>query len=247
MRLLLQIVAALACLCAPGLSFAGSEIAGAKCPSANAGRDFDGLLLCVPPGNERYILTEDGVDWMAWLGDEPVPFPDKDAPLTGNELDMTLARTWIGETAMGMSDKVAGKLGFDHFMRLMAASILQGAQLSAPSDEFAADVPTDESGMTQRFDFKLIDPDLLQGQSVGQNDTGVDFILFRPSSGETRPEILLCGKTNEQGPTHLCMNMLEIDGHRVGIVVTGTKLVRSFHIAERIGADLKSFAIDQAP
>src|SRR5215813_7604503 len=213
------------------------KAAAAKCPAGSAGRNFDGLLLCVPQDNERYLLTQDGVEWMAWQGDAPVALPGKDAPATGDELQVTLARVWIGEAAVGVADKAAGKHGFDRFMSVLATSILDGAQRAATSDTFATDVPMDESGATQRFQFTQVQHDLLQGRP-DQEDIGVDFILFRPSSGADRPHLLLCsgGKTIAS-PTHMCMSMREVEGYRVGIMVTGTKLDRSFRIAEEIVAE----------
>ena len=78
--------------------------------------------------------------------------------------------------------------------------------------------------------------------------SGVDFILFRPSSGEERPHILLCsGGKSLASPTHMCMSMRDVDGHRVGIMVTGTKLERSFRIVEQIVSDLETFVVRQAP
>jgi hypothetical protein len=205
-------IALLALMLAPSLASAGSAAAEAKSPACSPGRDFDGLLLCVPQDNARYQLTQDGVDWMAWQGDDP-----------------------------------AGKQGFDRFMSVVAASILRAAQGAASSDAFATDVPVDESGLTQRFQFTQIQPDLLQGRS-DKEDIGIDFILFRPSSGSERPHLLLCsGGKSLASPTHMCMSMREVDGHRVGIMITGTKLERSFRIAEDIITDLETFVVHQAP
>src|SRR5262249_12501525 len=104
-----------------------------------------------------------------------------------------------------------------------------------------------ESGATQRFHFTQVQRDLLQGRP-DQEDIGVDFILFRPSSGAARPHLLLCsgGKTITN-PTHMCMSMREVEGHRVGIMVTGTKLERSFRIAEEIVTELETFVVHEAP
>lgn len=230
----------------PSLATAGASEAGARCPSGSAGRDFDGLLLCVPRDNDRYQLTEDGFDWLAWQEDEPIAMPDKDAPATGNALQMTLARVWVGEVAVGMADKAAGKQGFDRFMTVLAGSILKAGQGAAPPDAFATEVPMDESGLTHRFQFTQVQPDLLQGRP--DEDIGVDFILFRPSSGAERPHLLLCsGGKSLASPTHMCMSMRELDGHRVGIMVTGTKLERSFRIAEEIVSELETFVVHPAP
>jgi len=246
MRSVIKVAVLLALMLAPSLASAGSVATEATCPAGSAGRDFDGLQLCVPQDNARYQLTQDGVNWMAWQEDDPVAMPDKDAPATGNELQMTLARVWIGEAAVGMADKVAGKQGFDRFMSVLAASILHGADGAASADAFATDIPMDESGLTHRFQFTQVQPDLLQGRP--DEDIGVDFILFRPSSGAERPHLLLCsGGTTIASPTHMCMSMREVDGHRVGIMVTGTKLERSFRIAEEIVADLETFVVHPAP
>jgi hypothetical protein len=247
MRSVLKAAAILAFLLGPTLAIAGSEDAGDRCPAGSAGRDFDGLLLCVPQDKGRYQLTEDGVGWMAWQEDAPVTMPDKDAPATGDALQMTLALVWIGDVAVGMADKAAGKKGFDRFMTVLAASILKGAQSAASSDAFATDVPMDESGQTHRFQFTQVQPDLLQG-TPDDEGLGVDFILIRPSSGPERPHLLLCsgGKTIAS-PTHTCMSMREVEGHRVGLMVTGTKLERSFRIAEEVVAELQTFVVRPAP
>lgn len=246
MRFLLRFVAILALFFVPDFAQAGAEDASGKCPTGSAGRDFDGLLICVPQGKERYVLTKDGLDWMAWRDDEPVAMPVKDEPSTGDEWRMTLARVWLGEAAVGMADKAAGKGGFDRFMSLMTTSILDAAQRAAPSDEFTTDVPMDEAGLTQRFQFKQVKPDLLQGQPE-KTDSGIEFILVRPSSGTERPHVLLCSATNPGGPTYMCMSMRDIDGHRIGIMVAGIKVERSFRIAEEIVSDLETFVVHQAP
>jgi hypothetical protein len=38
-----------------------------------------------------------------------------------------------------------------------------------------------------------------------------------------------------------------VDGHRVGIMVTGTKLERSFRIAEEIVSQLETFVVHRVP
>jgi hypothetical protein len=43
------------------------------------------------------------------------------------------------------------------------------------------------------------------------------------------------------------MSMRDMNGHRVGIMVTGTVLERSFRISEKIGADLETFVVHQTP
>ena len=248
MRFLVPIAVMLAVILIPALASAGSQEAGSRCPSGGVGRDFDGLLVCVPKDNQRYSLTQDGIDWMAWQGDDPIALPGTDQPATGEALQMTLARVWIGEFVVGASDSVNGREGFDRFMSLIAANILNGADGASSTDGFAAVVPLDESGLSQRFQFRPIHPDLLQGEPADKQESGVDFILFRPSSGTERPHILLCsGGKSIQNPTHICMGIRDMDGHRVGITVTGTKLERSFRISEEIGSELESFVIRQAP
>ncbi|HET6158904.1 MAG TPA: hypothetical protein VFE34_11200 [Dongiaceae bacterium] len=248
MRFILHVAAVLACLAAPGMASAASQNAGNHCPPGAAGRDFDGLLLCVPGGNERYLLTSDGVDWMAWQGDEPIPRPTKDKPAAGNELELTLARAWIGETIVGAADSASGQNGFDQFMKLIAASIMQNASTPGSDEGFAADVPVDESGILQHFEFSYLEADLLQGKRADKKAGGPGVILFRPSSGLERPHILLCGATKtDQSPVHVCMSMRDMEGHRIGIMVAGTKLARSFRVSEQVGADLESFVVRSAP
>ena len=226
---------------------AGSEDAG-RCPAGNAGREFDGLLLCVPANNERYSLIPDGVDWMAWLGDNPIPRPGKDQPASGDALQMTLARAWIGAAVVGTSDSASGQNGFDHFMSLIAASIQRNSEQAGSDGAFAAEIPVDESGALQRFQFSHLDVDLLLGKRTDQAATGPEVILFRPSSGLEHPHVMLCGRRgNGQGPTHVCMSMRDMTGHRLGIMVTGTELGRSFRIAEEVARDLESFVVHPAP
>ena len=43
------------------------------------------------------------------------------------------------------------------------------------------------------------------------------------------------------------MSMRDMAGHRLGIMVTGIDLRRSFRIAEEVGADLESFVVTTAP
>lgn len=247
MRSVLKAASLVALLLWPALAAAGASDAGVKCPAGSGGHDFEGLLLCVPADKARYRLTEDGIDWMAWQEDEPVAMPGQDAPATGNALAMTLARVWIGEAAVGLADTAAGKHGFDRFMSALAASILDGAQRAASSATFGADVPMDESGLTHRFQFTQLQPDLLQG-TADDEGLGIDFILIRPSSGPERPHLLLCsGGKSLASPTHMCMSMREVDGHRVGLMVTGTKLERSFRIAEEVMTELQTFVVHPAP
>jgi len=246
--LTLSAAAALVLAFAPVPADALSQEANDKCPAGGTGRSFDGLLVCVPDGNGRYRLTEDGFDWMAWQGDDPIAPPSKDKAAGADELNVTLARAFIGEAIVGNSDSASGKNGFDRFMSLIATSILQGAENVASLDGFTAEVPVDESGLRQRFQFIQIQPDLLQGQRTNEEGSGVDFILYRPSSGKDQPHVLLCsGGKSIQSPTHICMGMRDIEGHRVGIMVTGTVLERSFRISEQIGSDLEAFVVRQAP
>jgi hypothetical protein len=249
MRCLIKVAPALlASMLMPSPAGAGSEDAGNRCPAGSAGRDFDGLLLCVPADNERYSVLPDGVDWMAWLGDNPIPRPRKDTPVSGDPLQMTLARAWIGAAVVGTSDSASGQNGFDHFMSLIAASIQRSSEQSGSDGTFAADVPVDESGALQRFQFSPLEDDLLLGKRTDETTTGPEAILFRPSSGLEHPHVMLCGSGGDgQNPTHVCMSMRDMAGHRLGIMVTGTDLRRSFRIAEQVGADLESFVVTKAP
>jgi hypothetical protein len=43
------------------------------------------------------------------------------------------------------------------------------------------------------------------------------------------------------------MGMRDMEGHRVGIMVTGTQLERSFRISEQVGDDLASFVVRTEP
>ncbi|MEZ5833439.1 MAG: hypothetical protein R3D05_19885 [Dongiaceae bacterium] len=248
MRTLSCLVALLLTLTLPTLADAGSRDAGDRCASGMVGREFDGLVLCVPADNDRYRLTQDGLDWMAWRGDDPVARPTQGSSSGGaDELEMTLARAWIGEAIVGAADSASGKNGFDRFMNLIAASVLQGAGGPDAANGFAAQVPVDESGLIERFQFRYRTPDLLEGERADKDVSGPDFILFRPSSGQDQPHILICsGGTSIQNPTHVCMSMRTMAGHRVGIMVTGTELERSFRISEQVGTDLESFVVQPA-
>ncbi len=222
--------------------------ADAQCPFGGKERDFDGLLLCVPQDNERYVFTASGFDWMAWSGETPVARPASGDPVAGDGSDLTLGRAWIGEAALGVADSASGKKGFDHFMTLIAESILKAGAGTAAGTEFAGDVPVDESGLVQKFTFAYAQPDLLVGTRVDKTDPGPEFVLFRPSSGVDSPHVALCGGSRQGVPAvHLCMSLYDVAGHRAGIMVTGTDLARSFRIGEGIAADLASFAIAAPP
>jgi len=59
--------------------------------------------------------------------------------------------------------------------------------------------------------------------------------------------VLLCGGGKaERNDVHVCMTTRDLDGRRIGILITGTQLGRSFRITEEIGADLDSF-VTRAP
>ena len=248
MRCFIKVAVLLALMLGPSLVSAGSQDAGDRCPADSVGRDFDGLLLCIPAANERYSLIPDGVDWMAWLGDNPIPRPSKDKPAGGDEMQLTLARAWIGAAVVGTSDSASGQNGFDRFMSLIAASIQRDAEQAGSDGAFAADIPVDESGALQRFQFSHLDDDLLLGKRMDQAATGPEVILFRPSIGLEHPHVMLCGRSgNGQSPTHVCMSMRDMAGHRLGIMVTGTELGRSFRIAEEVASDLESFVVHRAP
>jgi len=240
------LLAALAGL--PDAVQAASADADAQCPFGAKGRDFDGLLLCVPQDNDRYTFTADGFDWMAWSGEEPVARPASGSAPAGDGAELTLGRAWIGEAVLGVADSASGKKGFDHFMTLIAESILKAGAGAAAGADFPADVPVDESGLVQRFMFSYAQPDLLVGERVDKTDPGPGFVLFRPSSGAENPHLALC-RGGQQGmpAVHLCMSLYDVGGHRAGIMVTGTDLARSFRIAEGIATDLASFVIAAPP
>jgi hypothetical protein len=242
MRTFVQILAVSALLSVP--AFAGADSVGNdQCPSGSIGRDFDGLLLCVPEDNDRYRLNEAGFQALVWEGETPVERPTP----TGDKLDRTLARVWVDKALVGTSDSASGKPGFDHFVKLIAASVSKAAASAGSAAEFVADVPLDESGATQPFQFSYLEPDLLLGRQL-ENALGPNTILFRPSAGIEQPHILLCGgKANVDSPVHVCMNMLELERHRLGIMISGSKLERSFRIAEQIAADLETFVVRKAP
>lgn len=226
----------------PDAVTAASADAGVQCPFGGKGRDFDGLLLCVPQDNDRYVFTADGFDWMAWSGEAPVVRPARGDPGAGS--DLTLGRAWIGDAVLGVADSASGKKGFDHFMTLIAESILKAGAGAAGGTGFSADVPVDEGGLVQAFAFSYAQPDLLVGARIDKTEPGPDFVLFRPSTGVDSPHLALCGSGQQGAPTvHLCMSLYDVGGHRAGIMVTGTDLARSFRISEGIAADLASFAI----
>ena len=232
----------------PAAAQAASADAGAQCPFGGKGRDFDGLLLCVPQDNDRYVFAADGFDWMAWSGEAPVARPASGGATAGDGAELTLGRVWIGETVLGVADSASGKKGFDHFMTLIAASILKASAGNPAGTDFSADVPVDESGVVQKFAFSYAQPDLLVGARIDQTGPGPGFVVFRPSSGVDSPHLALCSGDQHGAPgVHLCMNLYDVGGHRAGIMVTGTDLARSFRIGEGIAADLASFAILTPP
>ncbi len=228
----------------PQRAEAASVDAGAQCPFGGRGRDFDGLLLCVPQDNDRYVFTADGFDWMAWSDEIPVTRPGAGDAAAGDGSNLTLGRAWIGAAVVGVADSAAGRKGFDHFMTLVAESILKAGAGAAADGGFSAAVPMDEAGLVQQFTFSYAQPDLLIGERIDRSEPGPTHLLFRPSSGAEKPHLALCSGGQQGTPgVHLCMSLYDVGGHRAGIMVTGTDLARSFRIGEGIAADLASFAI----
>ncbi len=229
----------------PGI--AGADDASAKCPFEAAGGDYDGLVLCVPKGNDRYRLVADGVDWMAWKGDVPVQPPTADDPATGAEnTDLTVARVWLGKNQVGTTDSVAGKNGFDRFMTLIGASAARAAQQSAGPD-FVADVPMDESGRVQQFAFHPLEPGLLEGRRQNRGEPGPSYLIVRLSGAEALPRVLMCAGGESQDPGVVCFGIFGIAGHRAGVTVGGADRARLFRFTEAILSDLESFALSPTP
>ncbi len=223
-----------------------SSEASARCPSEAKGWDYDGLLLCVPAGDDRYRLGPDGTEWMAWSGDDPIPFPATEDPVpSGDEekLDMTIARIWLGEKNVGVADRAKGQNGFDRFMEVVSTSALRAAQQST-GESFTAAIPVDEAGRQQEFQFNYLQTNVLKGERKVKDQPGPDFIVFRWPSEDGQNRVLMCsGSEKGSNPGLMCLGIVTIGAHRAGAMIAGRSVERSFRIFEELTGRLESFVV----
>jgi hypothetical protein len=246
----IQVLSVATVLIAPTLGLdsaaAASSEASARCPAGAKGWDYDGLLLCVPAGKERYRLEPDGIGWMEWSGDTPIPYRGKDDPVEGPEdekLDLSIARVWLGEKNVGIADSTSGQNGFDRFMELATVAALRAAQ-QASGAPFTAAIPVDESGRQQEFGFTYLEAGLLKGVRKDQSHPGPDFIVFRQPGTDAPPRVLMCsGREKGPNPAVMCLGIVTVHGHRAGFTIAGKSVDRTFRIFEEVMRNLESFVV----
>jgi hypothetical protein len=218
----------------------------APCPAGSDEQTVGKLAFCVPQSNQRYRFTAKGIEPMYWLGDEPVAPPSD--PKALNDADITIARAWADHTLVGASDQASGKNGFDRYLDVVATHIMKAEKSSNGAAEFTADVPTDESGLLQPFQFQRLASGILSGARQDPDGSQSYLMLMRPGAGEAPPHLMLCGVVSTaREPAHLCMSFVTLQGQRLAITVAGKNLERSFHISEEVGRDLASFVKRPAP
>jgi hypothetical protein len=219
----------------------------ASCPTGSDEQVLSGLTFCIPQSNQRYPFTPKGIGPLYWLGEEPIAPPADAGSL--KDADVTIVRVWVDQAMVGASDEASGKKGFDRFLDVVATHILKAEKGANGAAEFAADVPTDESGLLQPFKFQRLASGILQGARQEPDGSQSSYMmLMRPAAGEAPPHLMMCGMVSTaRDPAHLCMNFVALEGRRMAITVAGKNLERSFRISEEVGKDLASFVKRPAP
>lgn len=221
--------------------FAVAQSTAPTCPTGADTHTVGKLAFCVPQSNQRYRFTAKGIEPMYWLGDAPVAPPADTTAL--KDADVTIARAWADHALVGASDQASGKKGFDRYLEVVATQIMKAEKAANGAAEFAADVPTDESGLLQPFRFQRLESGLLKG--VRQEPDGSDssyMMLMRTGVGDAPPHLMLCGVVSAgRDPAHLCMSFVTLLDQRMAITVAGKNLERSFRISEEVGKELASF------
>ena len=150
---------------------------------------------------------------------------------------------------VGASDEASGKKGFDRFLDVVATHILKAEKAANGAVEFAADVPTDESGLLQPFKFERLATGVLKGARQEPDGSQSSYMmLMRPAAGEAPPHLMMCGiASSAHDPAHLCMTFVALLDRRMAITVAGRNLERSFRVSEEVSKDLASFVKRTAP
>jgi hypothetical protein len=202
---------------------------------------LSGLAFCIPQSNQRYPFTPKGIGPIYWVGEEPVAPPADSNAL--KDADVTIVRVWVDQAMVGTSDEASGKKGFDRFLDVIATHILKAEKAANGAAEFAADVPTDESGLLQPFKFQRLPSGVLQGARQEPDGSQSSYLmLMRPAAGEAPPHLMMCGLVSTtRDPAHLCMNFVALLDRRMAITVAGKNLERSFRISEEVSKDLAAF------
>ncbi|NJO36234.1 MAG: hypothetical protein HC869_27505 [Rhodospirillales bacterium] len=238
--------AALALALAAGSAAAQSSAPSPPCPAGADEYVFSTLAFCVPQSNQRYRFTPNGIEPMYWLGEEPIAAPSDTEAL--KDADVTIARAWADQSVVGTSDQASGKKGFDRFLDVVATHIMKAEKAANGAAEFAADVPTDESGLLQPFRFQRLASGVLKGVRQEPDGSESYIMLFRPAAGEAAPHLMLCGVVSAaREPAHLCMTFVTLLDQRLAITVAGKNLERSFRISEEVSRDLASLVKPPAP
>jgi len=211
------------------------------CPAGTDEQVLSGLAFCIPQSSQRYPFTPKGIGPIYWLGEEPIAPPADSGSL--KDADVTIVRVWVDQAMVGASDQASGKKGFDRFLDVVATHILKAEKAANGAAEFAADVPTDESGLLQPFRFQRLASGVLQGARQEPDGSESTYVmLMRPGAFEARPHLMMCGiVSTTREPAHLCMNFVALQGQRIAITVAGKNLERSFRISEEVSKDLASF------
>src|SRR5687768_3722695 len=239
---LLPIAAALV-LAISAPAAAQSTTPSSPCPTGTDEQVLSGLAFCIPQSNQRYPFTPKGIGPIYWLGEKPIA-----PPADGNSLkdaDVTIARVWVDQAIVGVSDQASGKKGFGRYLDGGAPPILKAEEGSNGGGGFMADVPTDESGLLQPFRFQRLASGVLQGTRQDGDGSESYMMLMRPAAGETPPHLMLCGVVGTAA--HLCMSFVTLQDQRMAITVAGKNLERSFRISEEVSKELASFVKRSAP
>jgi hypothetical protein len=218
-------LAILATCCALAPVTARSE----SCSTDSRLERFEGIELCIPPGNDRYQFERGHLTGLFWLGDDPIPRPPGDDPTPdGSDLDMTVAVAPFG------SDRDVEALS-----SAVSASILDAAKANG-TDRFEADVRI--QGQVFRFQFERLDTSLLRG--THQKDKYSTFVIFlrRPAANGPSHLILCTDYGTKSSPAHSCLAFAQVAGRTIPIMIAGKNVERSFRLSEQIAAELNAFA-----
>jgi hypothetical protein len=200
-----------------------------SCSGANRLERFEGLELCIPPGNDRYQFERGRLTGLFWLGDDPIPRPPGDDPTSnGSDLDMTVAVAPFG------SDRDVEALS-----HAVSTSILDAAKANG-ADDFEADVRI--QGQVFPFQFERRSSGVLKG--IHKKDEYNTLVIFLRSPASNGPaHLVLCSDYGTKSePAHSCLAIAQVAGRAIPIMIAGKNVDRSFRLSEQMVADLNAFA-----
>lgn len=201
-----------------------------SCSAANRLERFEGIELCIPPGNDRYQFERGHLTALYWLGDGQIPPPPGDDPTpNGTDLDMTVATVPFGLDP-----------AFETPASTITASVSDAAEAKDANGTFEANVPI--QGQFFRFAFESLDAGIVRG--IHKKDAFEEIVIYLRSSTPDMPShLVLCNVSrSKEKPSHMCWAFARLRNRVLTIFMAGKNVDRSFRLSEQVAADLNAFS-----